>query len=128
MKFKLELEKSKIIVRAVAKNGNDSSTIKFVLDTGATITLIDKSIADIMRLECSISDMLLTAGGRRTKAHETTVPSMQILGKEVQNFRISVVELPLQMTIFADGLLGMDFLKQLKRLNIDFENRIIETE
>jgi hypothetical protein len=36
------------------------------------------------------------------------------------------MELPYQITMTADGLLGMDFLKKFKHLNIDFENQIIE--
>jgi hypothetical protein len=53
---------------------------------------------------------------------------MELFGKEVFDFKVNVFDFPYQVTILADGLLGMDFLKQFKYLNINFENKIIEVE
>ena len=38
-----------------------------------------------------------------------------------------LIKFPLQITILADGLLGMDFLLKFKNLKLNFEAKTIET-
>ena len=127
MKFKLTIESEKIIVEPLITIQKDIRKFRFILDTGAARTTIDKSVADILKLECFSSDNLITAGGR-IKAQEAKIPQMELFGKDLSDISVNVIEFPYQVTIFADGLIGMDFLKQFKHLNFDFENKIIEVE
>jgi len=125
MKFKLTIEKEKIIVEPLITIKEDTRKFRFILDTGAVKTAIDKSVADILRLQCYTSDNLITAGGK-IKAQEAKIPKIELFGKELSDIVVNVIEFPYQITIFADGLIGMDFLKKFKHLNFDFENESIE--
>jgi hypothetical protein len=40
--------------------------------------------------------------------------------------QVKVVSLPLQITLLADGLIGMDLLENFQRIIIDFEEQTIE--
>ena len=40
--------------------------------------------------------------------------------------QVSVLDLPLQITYFADGIIGMDFLLHFEIIKFDFVNKIIE--
>jgi len=41
-------------------------------------------------------------------------------------YNVSVIKLPYQITLFADGLIGMDFLLKFKEFKLDFDEKIIE--
>ena len=42
------------------------------------------------------------------------------------DFEVNVLEIPYQITFFAEGLIGMDFLLQFKDIKFDFVERTIE--
>ncbi|MDR1764150.1 MAG: retroviral-like aspartic protease family protein [Dysgonamonadaceae bacterium] len=127
MKFDFYFEREKIIVEPVITGMRHKRKLRFFLDTGANITLIDSSVSAVFGFEQNSRENIVTASGK-AKSHQVILPEIEVLGKTLSNFNVSVIDFPYQITLFADGLLGMDFLKQLKRLNIDFENQIIETE
>jgi len=124
MKNSFLLEKQKIIITANIKD----TDFRFILDTGATISVIDKDVAlwlgfDLKNLE---SVKLATAGGSTT-AKNLTLPKIKVFDTEISNFNVSVINLPYQITLFASGLIGMDFLLKFKELKINFEEKFIET-
>jgi len=126
MKYPIMLEKRKIIVTAMMK---DDREVKFILDTGATKTVIDEAVVtrlgyQLFRLPAG--DKLMTAGGS-IRAKILTIPKFSLLGKELQNFEVNVIKFPMQITLLADGLLGMDFLLKFRNLMFDFDEKTIET-
>ena len=130
MTYKFDFYRSSIIVVPKITNASDTSEIKFMLDTGASKTVIDSTAAakrlgfDLKSLEKG--DRLMTANGRiNSKILE--LPKFSLFGKDLVNFEVSVFELPSQITYFADGLIGMDFLLLFKKITFDFEKNIIET-
>ena len=129
MTHKLLIEKRKLIVYATVEGVKESRSLKFILDTGSTKTIIDDDAVtrlgyQLFRLETG--DRLTTASG---KVHSKILklPKFSLFGKDLINFEVNVIKIPLQITLLADGLLGMDFLLKFKNLKFDFEAKTIET-
>jgi predicted aspartyl protease len=127
MRYDFKFERDKIIVEPILAGKDNSYKFRFFLDTGASVTVIDKSVASVFDFECYTGEKLVTASGR-TKSQKVIIPGMELFGKVVSDFCVNMIDFPYQITVFADGLLGMDFLKHFKYLNIDFENHHIDAE
>jgi clan AA aspartic protease (TIGR02281 family) len=129
MKHELLIKKRKIIVSAIIKGINDSVDFNFILDTGATKTVIDEEVArklgfELFRLQKG--DRLMTAGGG-IRSKILKLPKFSLFGKDMVNFEVNVIKFPFQITLLADGVIGMDFLLQFKNIKFDFEAKTIET-
>jgi len=69
----------------------------------------------------------MTAGGAiQSKILE--LPKFSLFGKDVDNFEVNVIKFPLQITLIADGLIGMDFLLKFQNIKFDFDAKTVETE
>ena len=128
MKHNLLIEKQKIIVFAEIKGVNDFKKLKFILDTGASKTIIDEGAAinlgfDLKRLKSG--DRLMTAGGG-VNSKILQLPKFSLFGKDLVNFEVSVLKMPPQITYFIDGLIGMDFLLQFENIKFDFVEKVVE--
>ena len=129
MTYELLIKKRKIIVSASIEGISDSMVFNFILDTGATKTVISERVVtslgyELFRLEKG--DRLMTAGGA-IHSKVLKLPKLSLLGKDFVNFEVSVIKFPLQITLLADGLIGMDFLLRFKNIKFDFEAKTIET-
>ena len=129
MKHVFHVEKRKIIVVTQIKGVNDFMDLKFILDTGASKTVIDEGAVlrlgfDLKRMKTG--DRLMTVGGI-IHSKILKLPKLSLFGKDRVNFEVNVLNLSPQITYFADGLIGMDFLLQFKNINFNFEEKIIET-
>ena len=129
MIHELLIEKRKIIVVARIKGINDTRNFKFILDTGATKTVIDDGLAitlgfDMNRLK-KIDRLMTVGGGVNSKILK--LPKFSLFGKDMVNFEVNVIKFPLQITLLADGVIGMDFLFQFKNIKFNFDKKNIET-
>jgi len=129
MKHELLIDRKKIIVRAKIKSGNELRYLKFILDTGASITVIDEEAVrrlgfDLKKL--STGDRIMTAGGS-VMSKILELPEFSLFGKDVVDFEVKVLDLPSQITYFADGLIGMDFLLHFKSIKFNFDEKTAET-
>jgi len=128
MKYEFVIYKRSIIVVSQIKGVNDTRGVNLILDTGASKTIIENSAAirlgfDLKRLKTG--NRLMTAnGGVCSKILE--LPKFSLFGKDLVNFEVNVLNLPSQITYFADGLIGMDFLLQFENIKFDFVKKIIE--
>ena len=127
MKETFNLVKKKIIVVPQIKGLYGSQDFNFILDTGASVSVIDENIAvflgfDLKRLK---SENLTTVSGK-ANAKILKLPKIELFGQSVVNFEVKVISLPTQVTLLADGLIGMDFLLNFKEFKINFEERTIE--
>jgi clan AA aspartic protease (TIGR02281 family) len=130
MKHTFVLHKRKIIVFAIIKGIKIEKKFKFILDTGASKSLIDEHVAsslgfDIKKMKSG--DRLMTMGGGKN-SKIMKLPKISLFGKEISNFEVNVFAVPSQILFFADGLIGMDFLLNFKTFKIDFETTEIETD
>ena len=129
MKHEVVIDKRRIIVTSQIKGINGFRKLKFILDTGATKSIIDEGAAirlgfDIKRLKSG--DRLTTIGGG-INSKILRLPKLSLFGKEMINFEVNVLNLSPQILYFADGLIGMDFLLQFKNIKFDFDEKIVET-
>ncbi len=99
----------------------------FVLDTGATYTVINTEI--LFKAGYKRSDFLekitTTTATKCEEVNLMKISSLGALGLVRRNFKIITKELPI--TLFVDGLLGLDFYRN-KELHINFRNGIINLE
>ena len=130
MTYELLIEKRKIIVSALIKGINDTRDFKFILDTGATKTIINEHVA--IRLGFDLNslqkgDRLMTAGGG-IHSKVMKIPKFSLFGKDFINIEASVIKFPPQIALLADGLIGMDFLLQFKQITFDFDKNVISLQ
>jgi len=124
---KFEFKKRKIIITASLKGPYKTLDFSFLLDTGAGTTVINDSVASALGYDMRkihTSQTFVTAGGR-INAKMIQLHKIAVLGKQIPNFTVCVIPLPFQILAYANGLIGVDFLQQLKKLKIDFETKEI---
>jgi clan AA aspartic protease (TIGR02281 family) len=129
MKHDFLIYKRSIIVFAQIKGVNETKSVKFILDTGASKSIISNSAAirlgfDLKRLNAG--DKLMPANGS-ISSKILKLPKFSLFGKNLINFEVNALNMPPQITYIADGLIGMDFLLQFQNIKIDFDKKIIET-
>ena len=97
MTHRLLIDESKLIVFATIEGVSESREFKFILDTGASKTVISDSVAirlgfELHKLERG--DRLMTAGG---VIHSKTLklPKFCLFGKEISDFEVNIIRLPL---------------------------------
>ena len=88
MTYDFIIEQRKIIVKAQIKGVNETKSVKFILDTGASKTVIDTVAAnnlgfDPKRLETG--DMLIGASGG-ISSKRLKLPQFSLFGKILLNF------------------------------------------
>ncbi|TRX56465.1 retropepsin-like aspartic protease [Thalassomonas sp. M1454] len=107
------------IVDAQINNQHDSA---LMIDTGASITVISKDYFELLQNHQGYEkarDMVINTAGGDEQAFSIKVDQFSIGGYVLNNFEVVVMELP--NFDKADGLLGMNFLKQFK-FSIDQNN------
>ena len=125
MKHEFTLHRRKITVRALI---NDTTDVELILDTGAGTTVISERTAILLGYhpkKLPKNERFVAAGGQ-IDAKILELSKFEAFGKEITNFNVAVLPLPLQ--ILADGLIGVDFLQLFKRISIDFEDNQMEVE
>ena len=128
MKHEFILNKRKIIVVAKIKGARDFMSFKFILDTGASKTVIDSSVASMLGFDLKeLENERLTTIGGMTNSKIMKLPEISLFGKNMTNFEVNVLDFSPQITFFAVGLIGTDFLLKFKSMKIDFEEKTIET-
>jgi len=128
MKQPFVLNKRKIIVSAQIEGVEIEREFDFILDTGASRSLIDGSVAVILGFDLrKLENERLTTVGGGVNSKLLKLPKISLFGKDMVNFEVNIMDIPSQILYFADGLIGMDFLLQFKNIKFDFNNKIIET-
>jgi predicted aspartyl protease len=100
------------------------TNLKFVLDTGATISVVDRKIADKLNLELHPAESL--SFDRKLRWESATIPEVQFGPVHAIN-AVTLVGNLAEYSEFArnaDAIIGMDLL-QLSNLSIDFDTRKI---
>lgn len=127
MKFEFEPKKGLILVPVTIKGKVNTVNAVFVLDTGASLTVINNDV--LLRAgykkEDYIEKINTTTASGNSGGMIVKISSIAALGFIRKNFKIIAKDLPL--TLFVDGLLGIDFLRN-KELNLNFKTGIITFE
>ena len=112
-------KKGLIIVRVRIKGPLKVYEGFFALDTGATTSLINSKILELIGYkDKDITDTIpFTTGSGKEKAKIIKVKSIIALGITKVHFNVISHQLP--VTTYVDGLIGLDFFIG-KKLTIDF--------
>ncbi|HEY2382696.1 MAG TPA: retropepsin-like aspartic protease [Terriglobia bacterium] len=105
---------------------NDHGPYRFLLDTGASNTILSTAVADALMIPARRSQMLSTAAG----SVPVTVRSVNILqagAARLEGIEIAVGNFGLLKTMNVDGILGSDYLRQFK-VSIDYDNQLVDIE
>jgi predicted aspartyl protease len=105
---------------------NNDGPYRFLLDTGATNTILSAVVADNLGIRSGRTDLLLTAGGN-LPVTVRTIDTLQVGGARLEKVEIAVANFPLMKTLNVDGVLGGDYLRQFK-VSIDYDNKLVEIE
>ena len=129
MKQEFVIKKRKIIV--VAKITGIKGLIgdfNFIVDSGASVSIIDTSVAKILGFDLLKTETLrLTTVGGKITANVLKIPKINLFGRNEINFEVNAVNLSPQITLLADGLIGFDFLSKFEEIKINFKEQTIET-
>lgn len=106
---------------------NDHTQVDFILDTGASYTVISSAVAEKININMEINHpkiRLQTANGI-IDAPLVTLESIEISGMRVANLKVVVHDFSQDKSIA--GLLGLNFLQHF-RMNLDAANGILVLE
>src|ERR1700688_812237 len=114
----------------VVVNGQvgDLDGLKFILDTGATHTLIDRKVAD--RLKLRRRPGKITNFDREVPVDWAEIPNLRVGPIQTGAFPVMVANLG-EYSEFAenvDGIIGLDLLSRSKKLFIDYEKQTVSWE
>lgn len=108
-----------IVVPAIVTGPKRSIQARLAVDTGATVTMLNAEILRFVGVRHGSSgnrSVIMTANGL-AMASEFPVNQVQVLGHSRKRFPVICHTLP--PTAAIDGLLGLNFLKDM-RVTIDF--------
>ena len=105
---------------------NDQGPFRFLLDTGASNTILSKKIGDRLKLRGGKPHLLTTAGGQ-VEVTLRNVRTLQVGEARLKELEIAVSDFGLLQELQVDGILGGDYLRRFK-VYIDYEKQTVELE
>jgi predicted aspartyl protease len=102
---------------------NGHGPYQFLVDTGATHSILSSSVAEHLNVVGGRKGSLITAAGA-VPVTIGTIDIVQIGQVRICKTQIAVTALELFRTLHVDGLLGADYLKQFK-ISIDYNNQVL---
>jgi predicted aspartyl protease len=99
--------------------------LKFILDTGATHSLIDRRVADRLRLQRRSGEVI--SFDRHIDVDWAEIPDLRVGPLRGQALRIMVVKLTeySEFAEHADGIIGLDLLSKSRKFSIDYDKRTV---
>jgi hypothetical protein len=119
-----QLTAGSLVVVPVTING--SGPYRFILDTGASNTLLSAAVADTLRIPMQRDGTLLIANGRLPVSIRT-LSVLNVGAAHLDNIEIAVADFPLLKTLNVEGVLGGDYLRRFK-VSIDYSNQTVDIE
>ncbi len=116
------------IVVPVHLNGDGPH--QFVVDTGATLTCIDRTLADSLQLPERRGGVGLAAGiGQSGNVRIVGIDSLRLGDTTAFDLTACVIDLRelQEVGLDASGLIGLNFLKSF-RVTLDFDGRVLRLE
>jgi predicted aspartyl protease len=111
----------------VVVNGEigDLHGLKFILDTGATHSLIDRTVADKLRVQRSAGQIMNF--DRLIPVDWADIPELRVGPMRSPALKVMVVKLAeySELAEHADGIIGLDVLSRTKKFSIDYERRVL---
>ena len=118
------IEDTSLVVIPVHINGH--GPFRFLLDTGASRTILSVDVADDLKIPRGQKHALSTGGGD-VPATLRIINSIKAGGGELDRLEVVVTDFELMRRLHVDGILGADYLRQFK-VSIDYNNQVVEIE
>ena len=115
------LVRDSLVVVPVVLNGRGG--YQFLLDTGATHSILSSEVADQLNIRGGAPQRLITAGGD-IPVTMRTIDTLQIGGVRITQMPIAAADFNLLRNLHVDGILGADCLKQFK-ISIDYGHKVL---
>jgi predicted aspartyl protease len=97
---------------------NGQGPFRFLLDTGATHSILSNAVAAQLKIPAGSSGALITAGGS-VPVTVRVIEVVQIGSVRIGKTTIAVSDAEILRTLRVDGIIGADYLKQF-RISIDY--------
>jgi predicted aspartyl protease len=94
-----------------------------LLDTGATTTVVNRKVADLLKMNCSRHSYTRVADGRKVRVELADLDYIEVGPNRMPNFTTSIIDYQGNPEPY-DGLLGMNFLKEVN-YHVDFKRGVI---
>jgi clan AA aspartic protease (TIGR02281 family) len=122
---RVDIEQNAVLVPVTLALGANSAQAVLVLDTGAAVTVITPAIASRLgiQLDQAPSGTLQVVGGGSVVARAVRLDRVTAGPHTKSGMTVAVIEHKGPQVRF-DGLLGMDFLRNL-RYHVDFDHKVI---
>ena len=127
MPFKLAKRDAPLIL--LETKVDEKGPFRFVLDTGAGMTIISPELAKKLDIKPNNKDKGTGAGGD-VEVHFGTVKSLEIGGTQLEGLKVGVMDLTGISTAIEtdiDGIIGYNFLKKF-RVTIDYPKQMVTFE
>ena len=118
------LVRDSLVVVPVFLNGQ--GPYRFLLDTGATHSILSTAVADQLRIPTASSGALITAGGS-VPVTVRAIEVVQIGTVRIGKTTIAVSDAEILRTLHIDGIIGADYLKQF-RISIDYTHHVLSIQ
>ena len=111
---------NQILVPVTLKYGSKNIEVVLLLDTGASITVLHREIAEQLGIRPSYEAALLTAGGQKIKTNLSKLNYIEVGPYKKKNIVVGFIDYG-GPSVNHQGLLGMNFLRHTE-YRIDFKN------
>ena len=107
----------------VEGRAGDSGGLKFIVDTGATRSVIDKKVASRLQLQRHAGQIMNF--DRFTPIEWAELPELQVGTLRAEGVQVMVVDLPDYSEIAngVDGIVGLDLLSRSDKFTINFSKK-----
>ena len=117
------VERSLIVIPVFV---NDSGPYRFLLDTGASITVVASKLARKLNLQNGRTDRMSSAGGS-VIVNIHALEGLRIGDIRIRRPLVAVADFGLMKNLELDGILGADHMKSFS-VSIDYSKQIVRLE
>ncbi len=114
---------NQVLVPVVIGFGDRRTEARLLLDTGASATMLHREIAKKLGIEQMAHGQAIVADGKSVPTEVTKLSYVQVGPYKKKGMYVHIIDHD-NSSSSHEGLLGMDFLRNLK-FHVDFENKVI---